>query len=227
MFQGHTCAEPDPQQPGRRALGCAGVEGLGLGAGRDPRVWEAHVSERHPVLIGRPVSPVEWAALHHIPQAGRVSGLEVGSCWRQEVKTHYAAFTGEAKGKGGDLMWPKAGSLFKENLLSIAANSSLGPSSKGLPLAGAGFSLRGANMEEASYGHACLLPSSHKCSSIIYSMPGCGLDTRVPTGNKAGMVPARKEMSWLLREERGAPTWSWRFREGSLEEAEFQKGPKG
>lgn len=72
-------------------LCCDGETGAGPGGGgdqggtrRDPSFWESRVSKRHRVLIGRPASPAEPAALPQQPQAGRVSGLEAGNCWRQE-----------------------------------------------------------------------------------------------------------------------------------------------
>lgn len=86
-----------------------------LGLGRYPSLWESRVSERHRVLIGRPASPAEPAARPLHPRVRRVSGLEAGNCWRQEVKTNYSGFTGKEKRKGEDLMQLKAGSLFKEN----------------------------------------------------------------------------------------------------------------
>lgn len=81
---------------------------------RAPSLWESRVSERHHVLIGRPASPAEPAALPPNPQARRVLELKVGNRWRQEVKMNYSGFTGRGKRKGQDLMRLKVGLPFKE-----------------------------------------------------------------------------------------------------------------
>lgn len=86
-------------------LGWAEMEGLGLGAGEAAvggtrALRNLEFPRDHRVLIRRPASPAEPAALPAPqPRARRVSGLRAGNCRRQEVKTATLVSLGRKKEK--------------------------------------------------------------------------------------------------------------------------------
>lgn len=75
--------------------------------------------------------------------------------------------------------------------------------------------------------NAALLPSFHRASLSTYSMSGVGWRLRSQRGSGRCGPCHEGDVLAAMRTDNGAPYLVWRFREGFLEEVEFQMGPEG
>lgn len=198
-------------------LGWAGLRwrGWGWGPGRregDPGLEESRVSERSSCFnskaslsrrAGRPASP---------PAPGEESvRAPSGKLPETRSKNGYSGFTGKEKRKGRDLMPPKAGSSFKENLL-LQWLRAWGPAELlgggRVAFSRASFSHNGENMGTAF--HKSFPPSSHGYVLSTYSARLRGWILPPPPSRKKGRCgPCCGDVLAARRTDNGAPCLVW------------------